>query len=192
MALRDQDARRLRSKSLSLSLEESLMLISTIRQSWAASKEYQKLRSMLLKIKHLSCVSKVLGIGLGSPSAKAGPLAVTLRQRSIYQHALIISIREIIESQTGCQKTVKCSAQDPTYSPTDIVSLARNNVAVLEDPQAFLEMDEWSAIVSCAPEIPVKQIVADITRPAMIIWSEVAQDNESQAYNLDFELDVIP
>lgn len=37
-------------------------------------------------------------------------------------------------------------------------------------PKAFLDIDENSLVVSIGPNIPVKQIVADLARPAGMIY----------------------
>ncbi len=45
-------------------------------------------------------------------------------------------------------------------------------IKVLDHPiSGFLEVDEASVVVSIAPNVPVKQIVSDISTPAMILWN---------------------
>lgn len=40
---------------------------------------------------------------------------------------------------------------------------------MVDDPQIFLEIDEETAVMAFDPIIPVRQITADIARPAMMI-----------------------
>ncbi|KAJ6573678.1 hypothetical protein B0H10DRAFT_1705766, partial [Mycena sp. CBHHK59/15] len=63
---------------------------------------------------------------------------------------------------------VLCFAQDPIYSVIDKQLLAQHNIACCDDPRGFLEVDKWSLVISIAPNIPVKQIITDLARPAVI------------------------
>lgn len=93
------------------------------------------------------------------------------------QHVLILAMREIVERAGGedGEKAleVKCYAQDPMYTPVDEQVLGEVGITVLDDPRGFLEVDDNSVVISISPNIPVKQIVADIARPAVIIWYRV-------------------
>lgn len=83
--------------------------------------------------------------------------------RSALQHALILTLRDIFGQH------VKCFAQDPYYFPDDKKILENEGVQVADDPQGFLELDDDSAVISCAPDIPVSSIVCEIARPALMI-----------------------
>lgn len=48
---------------------------------------------------------------------------------------------------------------------------------MIEDPRGWLEVDEHSILLSIAPNVPVKEIIADIARPAAIIWCRVEFDD---------------
>ncbi|CAK7218523.1 hypothetical protein SCUCBS95973_003517 [Sporothrix curviconia] len=69
--------------------------------------------------------------------------------------------------------TVDCFAQDPAYDAADRAVLAMEGISVLEDPYGFLAVDETSVVISVAPSVPVRQIVADIARPAAMIWGRI-------------------
>lgn len=51
--------------------------------------------------------------------------------------------------------------------------LAELDMTVLDNPRGFLEVDESTVVYSLAPEVAVRQIVADIARPALMIWDKV-------------------
>jgi hypothetical protein len=51
--------------------------------------------------------------------------------------------------------------------------LAEFGFTVLDDPRALLEVGNRSVVVSFAPDSPLRQIVADIARPAALIWPRV-------------------
>ena len=91
----------------------------------------------------------------------------------IARHALALALRDILANNGKRQKPreIKCFAQDPIYSPVDQQVLAEAGFTVLDDPRAFLEVDENSVVIRIAPHIPVRQIIADIARPAVMIWT---------------------
>ncbi|CAK7217231.1 hypothetical protein SBRCBS47491_003094 [Sporothrix bragantina] len=72
--------------------------------------------------------------------------------------------------------TVDCFAQDPAYDAADRAVLAMEGISVLEDPYGFLAVDETSVVISVAPSVPVRQIVADIARPTAMIWGRIVDD----------------
>jgi hypothetical protein len=66
---------------------------------------------------------------------------------------------------------IQCYAQDPAYSKEDKAALESHGVIVLRDPEAWLEADESSAILAFSPDVPVRQVISDLTQPAMMIWT---------------------
>ncbi|ROW08465.1 hypothetical protein VMCG_03213 [Cytospora schulzeri] len=100
--------------------------------------------------------------------------------RSMAQHALALMMQEFLGSDhtSGAHidsiRGVQCYAQDPIYTPIDEQVLCEAGFTVVEDPRAFLEVDESSVIISISPDIPVMQIIADIARPAIMIWNKVS------------------
>lgn len=99
--------------------------------------------------------------------------------RSMAQHILALMIRDLLASGSPADADgesagrIKCYAQDPIYTPVDEQVLSEAGFTVLDDPRAFLEIDEASVVIAKAPDIPVRQIVADIARPAIMIWDKV-------------------
>ncbi|KAK3299602.1 uncharacterized protein B0H64DRAFT_389125 [Chaetomium fimeti] len=80
-----------------------------------------------------------------------------------------MSIRDFF---AGVQKTeVKALVQDPGYGDLEKHVLGSMGVQVSDHPiRGFLEVDSETVVVSIAPQIPVKQIITDISSPALIIW----------------------
>ncbi|KAJ5502955.1 hypothetical protein N7463_005829 [Penicillium fimorum] len=91
--------------------------------------------------------------------------------RSAMGHSLMISIKQSIEENTDQQ--IQCYAQDPRYTVVDNWALAQHGCEVLEDPQAWLEIDDDCVIFSCCPALPPKEITVDFARPAMLVWDAV-------------------
>ncbi|KAJ5606097.1 hypothetical protein N7510_008878 [Penicillium lagena] len=108
-------------------------------------------------------IEKIVAVALGgiSNSNSHGPA---------FQHALVLTLREWLHAR---QKLICCYAQDPEYKSVDKVVLEEHGIEVIDDPRAWLEVDERSILFSCAPNVPVKEIVADTARPAAVIWERV-------------------
>lgn len=102
------------------------------------------------------------------------------RHRSAFQHAFVLTLREWLHAR---QKSICCYAQDPEYEAVDKVVLGEHGIEVIDDPRAWLEVDERSILFSCAPNVPVKEIVADITRPAVVIWERL----DAKDYDVEME-----
>lgn len=83
---------------------------------------------------------------------------------------MLLTLREALN--------VPCYAQDPAYSDVDKAVFKEFNIEVLEDPDALLEVDDSSIVYSKSPNIPVKEIVADIAQPAVLIWDCVGETTD--------------
>ena len=111
------------------------------------------------------CIDKVIGFGLGSMALGTDPTRV----RHCVQHVIVKSIRDLL-LQRGAEK-VGCFVQDPVYQPDDEDILGNAGITVLDDPRAFLEVDANTVVVAFSPSFPLRQIIADIARPAVLIWA---------------------
>lgn len=101
-----------------------------------------------------------------------------MQRSSIAQHAAIITLRDVLRTRNPGAH-VQCFAQDPAYSDDDKTVLQRAGITVLEDPRAFCEVDDSSIVLSAYPNIPVRQVVMDIARPAIMIWNKVTSEQET-------------
>ncbi|KAL4945592.1 hypothetical protein BDV06DRAFT_209333 [Aspergillus oleicola] len=76
---------------------------------------------------------------------------------------------------------IKCYAQDPAYTEADTVLLRSLGISTLDDPKGLLEIDDETLVFSVSPNVPVKQIVADVAWPGVMIWNTVAlEEKEAQ------------
>ncbi|KAL4994828.1 hypothetical protein BDV10DRAFT_197164 [Aspergillus recurvatus] len=73
---------------------------------------------------------------------------------------------------------VKCYAQDPAYTEADRSLLRSIGIQPLDDPKGFLEIDDETLIFSVSPNIPVKQIIADVQWPGAMIWNTVVEEEK--------------
>lgn len=81
----------------------------------------------------------------------------------------MLSVRNTVLAGREDRCEVKCFAQDPLYVLVDIQVLKRVGITVLEDPRAFLEVADTSAIISIEPGFPLEDVIVDIARPAVMI-----------------------
>jgi hypothetical protein len=152
-------------KSLSESFEQN-------RTLWEESEVCTSL------IAHLdSCqiprISSIICFGLGAPSTEHSALA----KHSHLQHALIVTLRQWLgKRDPGAHVTVLC--QDPVYCDLDKELIKNLNMSVMSDPTAFLKIDEESLVYTVSPNICVRQITADMRRPAAMIWNTVMPTTE--------------
>lgn len=90
------------------------------------------------------------------------------------QHTLALMIRDFLGDLYGeNSSTIQCYSENPFYAPVDKQVLSEAGFTIINDLRAFLEVDETSLVISMDPDIPVRQIVADTARPAMMVWNKV-------------------
>jgi hypothetical protein len=97
---------------------------------------------------------------------------------------MVISLRDMLEQanqEIGAPISIECFAQDPIYHEIDQSILKQHSIITVEDPQGFLLAESSSVIVSISADAPVKQIITDISRPAMIIWDRVEDEAAEEA-----------
>lgn len=145
-------------------------------RSWETTESCKRLRSVLAS-KSVPCtISKIVGFACGPVSSNPeDPLTC----RSSFQHALMLTMREVLGKEKGNSEMI-CYAQDPAYTDVDKCILMETGITVLDDPEAFLVVDESTVVFSCSPNVPVRQIISDITQPAIMIWDRVQNGPDSQ------------
>jgi hypothetical protein len=157
--------------------EDVQIVFNKAVRAWEDSDECRRLRSAIENAP-LPTINNIVAFACSSMLGKDD------RSRAATQHALILTMRDIIaKRQPGAQSQtqIKCFAQDPIYAKADVEVLGRSGITVLEDPRAFLEVDDQSLVISFYPNIPVRQIVTDIARPAVMIWNRVESEAELDA-----------
>ncbi|KAJ3570025.1 hypothetical protein NPX13_g5875 [Xylaria arbuscula] len=144
------------------------------RAKWEASNQCCQLKSILRTVaSKIPPVQKIVVFACSTMTWDDGS-----RHRSAVQHALILTIRDFLaQLKSSHNINIKCYAQDPLYTTIDKQVLHEAGITVLDDPKGFLEIDETTVIISQAPDIPVREVTADITKPAMMIWNKVVQHN---------------
>ncbi|KAI1110849.1 hypothetical protein F5Y14DRAFT_427654 [Nemania sp. NC0429] len=155
---------------LLLPTEEYFRMYQTIEEQWKMSPYYVQLEEILSSIKIPFALTKVIALALGSLVVRS-----QINKRSFLQHALISAIHSTLVRRSILSASSEKYVQDPGYTQRDKDIIHSAGLTVLDDPQALLELDESSVLVSIAANIPVADIVADTCRPGIIIWSDRAR-----------------
>jgi hypothetical protein len=156
---------------------KDLSTYQAIEREWKASQHYKQLHEMLGNIKFPFTLTKLIALSLGTPIMMS-----RVDDRSVLQHALITNLHSTLVQRGILPASSARYVQDPAYAQRDKDLLKGVGLSILEDPQAFLELDDSSMLVSIASDIPVKEIVADICRPGIIIW-DAEFDMEPHRYD---------
>ena len=150
------------------------------RHNWTRSPVYTELTDILAKSEMLPKITKkIVCFGLGSLEGWASHSVLDdiaesdgrpLR-RAMTQHAAALTVAKILGERAGTDP-LPVLAQDPWYSPVAKRILTEAGIQVIDGhgALAFTHVDEHSLVFSCHPDIPVRQIVADMARPAAMIW----------------------
>lgn len=137
------------------------------RQAWEKSQNCKKFEAILSKVTGHK-INNILGLACGSLSRPGRP-------QSAFQHALLITAKNWLRKKGLTDKTLSCYMQDPEYTSVDREILDGFGFQTVDDPEGFLKVDEQSIVLSIAPNVPVKHIIADIARPAIVIWFQVKE-----------------
>ncbi|KAL3424157.1 hypothetical protein PVAG01_03438 [Phlyctema vagabunda] len=85
------------------------------------------------------------------------------------QHSIALTLADVCRMCTGT--TIRLLAQDPDYTVKSQKILTENGFEIVGQFGAggFSEIDGESIVLSPFPSAPVKQILADTARPALVI-----------------------
>ncbi|KAJ5121427.1 uncharacterized protein N7515_009388 [Penicillium bovifimosum] len=147
------------------------------RKKWEESSTCKKFFETLASSAGSHEIKKIIGFACGS-------LSLPNNSHSATEHALLVSVRDWLKSRDG-DKEAACYVQDPMNTSVDREVLAEVGFEVIDDPRGWLEVDEKSFVISIAPNVPVKEIIADIARPAVVIWFRVKAESNDEGGDTD-------
>ncbi|KAK3393420.1 hypothetical protein B0H63DRAFT_531186 [Podospora didyma] len=79
---------------------------------------------------------------------------------------------------TGGGQRVGCVAQAPLYQEDDKRTVRDEGVSVVDDPVGFLLVDDESVVMSINPTVPIRNIVGELAKPALMIWNDADESQE--------------
>ncbi|CAG7983926.1 unnamed protein product [Penicillium salamii] len=141
--------------------------------AWEESETCKNFKSILSSFASGHDINNIVGLACGS-------LALPENDSAASQTALLVTVRNWLKERDP-NKNVSCYIQDPMNTPVDKEVLADVGFEMIDDPRGWLEVNEQSVVLSVAPNVPVKEIIADIARPAIVIWYRVEDEEEKVA-----------
>lgn len=157
---------------------------------WQNSKTCKDLTALVQGVLGTKIVKKVLCFGLGDFCRSAPEwlkkqydswdedLEVENVMGCMIQHSVALTIAQLCRGN----ETLPLIAQDPEYTEVaeDILAHKEFKIIGTHGAGGFAEIDEDSIIISPFAAAPVKQIIADLARPVLIISTgfEVFNSNE--------------
>jgi hypothetical protein len=139
--------------------------------AWEESETCKNFKSTLSSFASGHDINKIVGLACGS-------LALPNNDSAASQTSLLVTVRSWLKEKNQ-DKNVFCYIQDPMNTPVDKEVLADVGFEMIDDPRGWLEVDERSVVLSVAPNVPVKEIIADIARPAILIWYRVKDQEKN-------------
>jgi hypothetical protein len=74
-----------------------------------------------------------------------------------------------VDVDLDLEAEVPCFVQNDAYREVDTRFHPVRGIQLLDDPWGFLEVDEMTVVVALHTYLPVRQIVTDIARPAVLL-----------------------
>ncbi|VUC26884.1 unnamed protein product [Clonostachys rosea] len=153
--------------------------------NWTKSKVCKELADTIAGMAHVTpTIDKVVCFGLGTFSKLPRPGSggeedkseadgLPLR-RPMIQHAAALTMATEFGKRVG-KGPLKVFTQDPAYTDTEKQVLRDAGIEVLGGigSLGFTYVDDDTLVFSISPNIPVRQVVADIARPAAMVWCTV-------------------
>lgn len=138
-------------------------------QAWEESETCRRFKSILSSHVGNHEIKKIVGLACGS-------LALPNNENAMEQTTLLVTVRNWLKERDQ-NDNISCYIQDPMNTSVDRDILADIGFEMIDDPRGWLEIDERSVVLSVAPNVPVKEIIADTARPAIVIWNRVKDDD---------------
>ncbi|RSL80674.1 hypothetical protein CDV31_017103, partial [Fusarium ambrosium] len=170
-------------------INEPFVVFEENRRSWLESRSYDVLKTWLAGFLSTKKATKVVCFGLGDICREPpewfkrqehqndAELSDTELMRnfvrpSMVQHLIALTIAEMC-GEIGGNK-VQLLTQDPDYSEQTKEVLAKSGFSIVGQFGAggFAEIDDDTVVFSAFVEAPLKQIIADIARPVLVITTD--------------------
>ncbi|KAI2624057.1 hypothetical protein GGS21DRAFT_532788 [Xylaria nigripes] len=135
---------------------------SIMDEIWRDCKARFLIEEVLSKHDLPPTIDKVICFGLGNDIAR-------LNMIELSQYPAALTIREYLEKRFGHK--VRLLTQDPAYDANSMAVLEQHGFEVVGEHgiEGLLMVDENSFVISIQPTACIKQVIADLARPAVFI-----------------------
>ena len=164
-------------------MDEVHRLFSAALEIFEESNIWAEIKNTLSSAATAGKIAKIIGFGCGIMSASDD--IPHMSYNAAFQHALLLMLQQFL--QRSSSQEITYAVQDPAYTDSDVSVLRSHGVKILKDPEGFIQADDSSLVFACAPDVPVRQIVADIARPAVLMWDRVSS-SDVLTYGIDYNL----
>ena len=164
-------------------IEQAQTAFMSQQNRWLKISTHMSLKHIFETVNLPTNITKVVCFGLGSIDRirwiGSERMEAEEEERgsthALLQHCAALSLKTWAEGR--CGKEVQCLVQDPVYNDLDKVFLPSIGITIVEDPKGFLEVDENTLVFSVGPNVPVREIIAEIAQPAVMVWDKVQEDS---------------
>lgn len=161
------------------SLQDLRTIFQSYRDTWLQSSTCSNLSRILESAKSIMTVDKVGGLSIRLNFEKRPERGYRNAESCTNtQHAAALTIADILNKSPS---TFPILAQDPEYCDLDEQLVSKLGITIVEDPKGFLAVDDKTSVISVACNVPQNQIIADLARPAGILWNTI-EEEESEAW----------
>jgi hypothetical protein len=152
-----------------------------IAEAFEASGEAQAMAEMIRTELKGCAVDKVMSFGLGTIGRVCPELS---HEYAYWEHAAARVIARAVR-EVSSAPTVALLAQDPSYTDVCKKVLAEFDFQVIEGygAKGFALVDDNSVVLAHHPNFPLREIIADLARPALITMK--AQHPEKEPLDFD-------
>ncbi|CAH0005498.1 unnamed protein product, partial [Clonostachys byssicola] len=171
---------------------------SKVQQSWVQAQQNWLNSSLCKELSEIigstvdksRAVTKIVCFGLGSLARSIeDPIHIADDGLPVHgpgtQHAAALTLSTILGERLG-RGPIPVMVRDPAYSEADKRILEKVGIEVIGGfgSLGFTYVDEETIVFSCHPNIPVRQITADIAKPAAMIWNKGRFSEEKAEYKV--------
>ncbi|KAI1844866.1 hypothetical protein JX265_009451 [Neoarthrinium moseri] len=170
-----------------LSQAESTAYLAACFASYYQTPEFAWVRAALTaRHNQLRDVDKIVCFGLGRLDQTVGEDEVVVEMDSddeslaypsnpMRQHAAAVAVAEHLEALRGDGHQVRVYAQDPLYTSTDKHVVPGAGISIVSGfgGRALLLVDENTIVMARQPAFPIREVVADLARPAAMFWTSM-------------------
>ncbi|KAI1385824.1 uncharacterized protein F4822DRAFT_445708 [Hypoxylon trugodes] len=165
--------------SLSRVLALEMEIFHKCMAIWLVSPIGELLYSLFMKVPLPPHINKIVCFDLGSITAKPAEEYPAMRQ-AIYKHSAVLTIVECLHKRFGTM--IQLFAQDTTYCDhcTKVLFQKGFSVIGLHGASGFTVIDENTLVFAPGPTFCVKEVIADIAKPAAMFWNTVLSPEETE------------